>query len=113
MRKLLFSLLVLVLLCQITYSITTIDITETELVTLIPEGYDLDDDEIIYYFTAPVDEMGKWQTTYGDFGEYTIIVTASDGNLSTSEEVLLVVSKKEESPFIDLYSPRALYFSWL
>ena len=51
---------------------------------------------LYYSFTEPLDRQGKWQTSYGDAGEYIITVTATDGELSTSEKVKLVVKKKEE-----------------
>lgn len=80
-------------------------IQETEFVDLETKATDPDADELDYIFTAPLNEEGKWQTTYGDAGEYAVIVTVSDGELSSSEDVLLIVEKKEESPVIDSFSP--------
>jgi len=78
---------------------------ETEAVSLAPQAEDPDNDVITYSFTTPLDDDGKWLTTYGDEGEYTITVTASDGELSTSQEVLIIVNKKEEAPTIDSFKP--------
>jgi len=80
-------------------------VKETDLVNLVPNAYDPDKDLLKYTFTSPLDSEGKWQTTYGDAGQYTITVTASDGELSSSKEVLLIVNKKEEPPTITASEP--------
>jgi len=78
---------------------------ETDKVSLQPEASDPDGDTLIFAFTSPLDESGAWQTTYGDAGEYTVTVTASDGDLTTTKDVLLIINKKEEAPSIDASSP--------
>ncbi len=81
-------------------------VQENELVSLVPKAEDPDKDtSLVFTFTSPLDENGEWQTTYGDSGEYTITVTASDGELTTTKEVLIIVNKKEESPTIDSAKP--------
>jgi hypothetical protein len=83
-------------------------VQETDLVSLSPEAEDPDSDtSIVFTFTSPLDENGEWQTSYGDSGEYTITVTASDGESTTSKEVLIIVNKREEiflPDFINLTS---------
>lgn len=81
-------------------------VEETDLVSLVPKATDPDADLLKYSFTTPLNENGEWQTNYGDAGEYTIAVTASDGVLSTSKDVLLIVNKKEEAPIIDEAIPK-------
>ena len=80
-------------------------VQETEMVSLQPEAEDPDQDQLAFTFTSPLDEKGDWQTAYGDEGEYTITVTASDGQLTTSKDVLLIVKKKEEPPVIEGTKP--------
>lgn len=81
-------------------------VQETELISLIPKAEDPDKDtSLVFTFTSPLDDNGKWQTTYGDAGEYTITVTASDGELTTTKDVLIIVNKKEEAPTIDISKP--------
>jgi hypothetical protein len=80
-------------------------VEETELVSLIPSAEDPDQDELFFTFTSPLDDNGEWLTTYGDAGEYTITVTASDGSLTASKEILVIVSRKEEAPVIDSMAP--------
>ena len=80
-------------------------VEETGLVSLQPKAEDPDNDALIFTFTSPLDENGVWQTNYGDAGEYTITVTASDGTLTSSKEVLVIISKKEEVPVLQSFSP--------
>ncbi|MBU0628694.1 MAG: hypothetical protein KKC75_05870 [Nanoarchaeota archaeon] len=80
-------------------------IQETDYITLLPKGYDPDEDQIKYSFTAPLNEKGEWQTNYGDAGQYVVNVTADDGELSSSREATIVVNKKEESPVIESVNP--------
>lgn len=81
-------------------------VQETELVSLSPQAEDPDKDtDLVFTFTSPLNENGEWQTTYGDAGEYTITLTASDGESTTSRDVLIIVNKKEETPTIDSAKP--------
>ena len=81
-------------------------VEETELVNLVPKAEDPDkDSKLAFTFTSPLTESGEWQTTYGDAGEYTVTVTVSDGESTTSRDVLIIVNKKEEAPTIDSSNP--------
>lgn len=84
---------------------SAIMVDETNLVNLEPKAEDPDKDNLIFTFTSPLDENGQWQTTYGDEGAYTVTITASDGELTASKEVLLIVRKKEEAPSIGSQNP--------
>lgn len=79
---------------------------ETDLISLVPKAEDPDKDKLIFTFSSPLNEKGEWQTTYGDAGEYTVTVTASDGQLTTSQDILIIVNKKEEKPAIEGFSPK-------
>jgi PKD repeat protein len=81
---------------------------ETDLVSLQPVAYDPDKDTLKFTYSTPLNATGKWQTTYGDAGQYTITITASDGELTTTKDALLIINKKEEAPSIDSKSPDAL-----
>jgi len=104
-KKGMILVLIFILSVSISYAVKTINVTETELVSLKTQARDDDSDSLFYSFTEPLDERGRWQTGYGDHGEYKITITVSDGELSTSEEVLLVVQKKNVAPVIDSFSP--------
>jgi|SRR3989344_1715354 len=84
---------------------TLIIVEETDLVDLSIDAADPDEDTLAYDYTSPLDDKGTWQTTYGDAGEYTATVTVSDGSLSASEDLLIIVNKKEESPVFDDFEP--------
>ena len=86
--------------------VTVITVQETDLVNLKPRASDPDADKLIYSYTAPLNEDGQWQTTYGDNGDYTITITVSDGELTASKDALLRVKKKEESPSFTSVSPK-------
>src|SRR3989338_3697903 len=76
-------------------------VQETDLVDLVPKAEDPDADKLLFIFTSPLNELGEWQTTYGDAGEYTVTLTVSDGESTDSRDVLIIVNKKEETPTID------------
>jgi len=90
---------------EIAEDATVIIIEETELISLIPKAEDPDKDILDFTYTSPLDDSGEWQTTYGDEGEYTVTVTASDGSLTASQEVLIIVNRKEEAPVFENFSP--------
>lgn len=78
-----------------------IKVKENETVELKPEAVDVDEDVLTYTFSEPLDADGRWQTTFGDAGEYTVTVTASDGITTTSQNVLLVVERVNVPPYIE------------
>src|SRR3989338_5391417 len=81
-------------------------VQETELVSLSPQAEDPDKDtDLVFTFTSPLNENGEWQTNYGDAGEYTITLTASDGESTASRDILIIVNKKEETPTTDSAKP--------
>ena len=78
----------------------TITVEENDTIMLKPAGEDADEDVIIYTFSKPLDEDGVWKTNFGDAGKYIVTVTASDGQLTTSKEVLVEVLRKNVPPVI-------------
>lgn len=92
---------------EISEDATVIIVDETELVSLAPKAEDPDADTLTFTFTSPLNDNGEWQTTYGDAGQYTITVTASDGSLTASKEVLIIVNRKEEAPVLNSFKPDA------
>lgn len=61
---------------------------------------DPDGDSISYSFSSPLNDKGEWQTKKGDFGEYLVTITVSDGTGSVAEKVLIVVGKINSAPVI-------------
>lgn len=76
-----------------------INLNETEILSLKPEAYDLDGDLIKYTYTSPIGRRtGNWQTNFGDQGNYTAYVTATDGELSITVPVEITVIKNNREP---------------
>ncbi|MBW2977443.1 hypothetical protein KY331_01225 [Candidatus Woesearchaeota archaeon] len=78
-----------------------ITVEENDTIALKPEGTDADEDVIVYTFSKPLNEEGVWKTNFGDAGKYIVTVTASDGELTTSKEVLIDILRKNVPPVID------------
>ncbi|MBU1201876.1 MAG: hypothetical protein KJ583_07615 [Nanoarchaeota archaeon] len=81
-------------------NIIKIEKVEGDLISLKPDAYDPDGDKVIYTFTEPFNKEGLWKTKEGDTGEYKVTITASDGKLSTSEEILVIVKPTNKPPII-------------
>lgn len=80
--------------------LTKITVKEGELVVLKPESEDPDADTILYTFSEPLDKNGRWQTKNGDAGSYEITVTASDGELTDTQKILLVIESTNKPPVL-------------
>ncbi|MBW2963632.1 hypothetical protein KY306_02565 [Candidatus Woesearchaeota archaeon] len=83
-----------------TSNLEKLEVQETDLVNLEIEVQDLDQDKVTYTFSKPLNEEGRWQTNYGDAGEYVITITADDGMVTSTKQILLVVKKKNVPPVI-------------
>ena len=107
MKKIMILFLILfVSFAYATYSLKVFEIDETEKLSLGLEAEDPDADKLVYTFTKPLNKNGEWQTTYGDAGEYTAMITVSDGENEVSEEVLIIVNRKEAEPVINEFLPK-------
>ncbi len=83
---------------EVSYVVT---VTEGELVSLDLEAVDPDGDSLDFEYTSPLNAQGRWQTEIGDEGKYLVTVTATDGKLSTSEDVLIIVKRANRPPTIE------------
>jgi nitrogen fixation protein FixH len=63
---------------------------------------DPDGDPIKYTFTTPLNAQGEWQTKKGDAGEYKVTITASDGQNTVSQDILIVVKSANKAPIIQI-----------
>ena len=52
---------------------------------------DLEGNNMQFFYSSPFNSSGQWQTTINDTGNYSILVEASDGNLSTYKFVDVIV----------------------
>lgn len=88
------------------YAVKTFVVQETEKLSLIPDATDPDSDKLAFYYSPPLDKDGEWQTAYGDAGQYAATVTVSDGMKNASNDILIIVNRKEEAPAIDSFNPQ-------
>lgn len=79
----------------------TVTGTEGELIRIPVKAVDPDGDFLDYKFSEPFNSEGLWLTKIGDEGKYLVKVTVSDGFLSTSEYVLVIVNRANRPPQLD------------
>jgi hypothetical protein len=73
------------------YTMEDIYVNEGRLVTIEPEAYDPNGDDLVYTISAPVGNDGIWQTTEEDDGVYEINITVSDGEFTDEISIMLYV----------------------
>lgn len=105
-RRILLFLFLFISFSYAASSQKVFEVLETEKLSLNLNVDDPDADRLIYTFTDPLDKNGEWQTTYGDAGEYKATITVSDGENEVSEDVAIIVHRKEESPAMEKFSPK-------
>ncbi len=86
---------------ELSGDLQTITVDENEAVKLKVIVRDPDGDNVSYRFSSPLNEKGEWKTNYGDAGEYVITITASDGKLTSKENVKIVVNRVNVPPVIE------------
>ena len=65
-------------------------------------------------YSSPFSSSGQWQTTINDTGNYSILVEASDGNLSTTQFIDVIVfneTTKLQNQFTDGLTNKLLNFT--
>ncbi len=83
--------------------LSSVTVQETQTVKITPAAIDPDNDIIHFFLTPPVGKHdGTWNTKYGDRGQYTTYVTASDGQIPTTQPVSITVLKNNRPPTIQL-----------
>ncbi len=99
--KLVLGVVILILILQTVFAATRVfQVQETDFVKINAKAIDPDLDKVTYQFGEPLDQDGEWQTTYGDAGEYEIDVKASDGKNETIKKIKLVVTKRNQAPYV-------------
>ena len=80
--------------------VITIKVNENEMVRLNSKIVDPDKDPVTYSYTQPINQRGEWKTNYGDAGEYTITLSATDGKLTTTQDIRLIVERVNVAPIV-------------
>lgn len=78
------------------------------------KGFDPDGNPLNYSYGYPFNESGDWQSTINDTGNYSVVIEATDGNLSKTVNVNVVVYSTNTSlqnNFSDGTSQKSLSFS--
>ena len=73
-------------------------VQEGDRVTVKPTAIDPDNDPLTITFSKPLSSEGKWETRLGNAGKHPIVVTASDGNATTSTRFTITVTKQNLPP---------------
>ncbi len=95
----LFGLISLILIINFSAAaVKTFKVKENDLVKFKAEAIDPDKDNIIYYYSPPLDDKGEWQTDFDDAGVYETEITASDGVNQVKQKVKIIVENKNQPP---------------
>ncbi|MBI2128916.1 hypothetical protein HYU07_01620 [Candidatus Woesearchaeota archaeon] len=89
-------------------ALTTISVSEGDMVKIKLVAADPDGDALTYTFGPPLNEKGEWQTKLGDMGEYRVTITVSDGTTSVSKDITIIVKKTNKAPTITSFKPSDL-----
>jgi PKD repeat protein len=101
-KKILLGIVILIVLINTAFAaVKTFTIQETDLVELQPTAIDVDNDNVHFYYTPPLNDNGEWQTGLDDAGVYNVNITATDGINQTVEQIVLIVQNKNQPPIIN------------
>jgi hypothetical protein len=75
-------------------------INEGELAAVSASASDPDGNNVTITYGVPLDANGEWQTNYDSSGNYTINVSASDGETAVSKTMKLTVLNVNRAPVI-------------
>ncbi len=81
--------------------IEDIELDEGSILTLSPKVSDLNGDFVTVTISEPIDETGRWEIDYQTAGDYTVTITADDGEDETVETVNIKVKRKNVAPVIE------------
>jgi hypothetical protein len=81
-----------------------ITMNESDLLKLEFEAYDPDGDEVTYTISEPVGDDGEWRTGYEDAGVYFLEISVTDGDLTSTKTITLIVEEVDRAPFFEKIS---------
>lgn len=77
-------------------------VREGEKVVVKPSVKDPDGNEVKLKFEKPLNSSGEWQTKEGDVGRYSTNIIATDGELTATLRVDIIVETQNRAPIIEL-----------
>lgn len=89
-------------------SILDVTVTEGDKIIVRPQAFDPDGDIVTFTFGSPLDASGTWQTRIGDVGTYKVNITASDGKLTDTKSIFIIVSRKNLAPVLAPINPKSV-----
>ncbi len=85
--------------------ITNITVNENEVVEIIPRATDVDGDTLTFTINdnrfTKVGDLFRWLPEFNDSGEYNIVITVSDGNLTDSTSFKVIVRNSNRAPVVN------------
>ncbi len=78
----------------------TVKFEEGELIDLSTLFKDEDGDVLEVTYSSPFDTKGTWTPSYDDAGEFVTTVTASDGELSLTKKISVIVTNANQPPVL-------------
>lgn len=82
-------------------SIDDIEVDEGSILSLSPKVSDLNGDLVTVTISDPIGNDGRWEIDYQTAGDYTVTITADDGEDETVETINIKVKKKNVAPVIE------------
>jgi hypothetical protein len=81
--------------------IDEITMSESDLLKLEFEALDPDGDEVTYTISEPIGNDGEWQTGYEDAGVYFVEISVTDGDLTPTKTITLIVNEVDRAPYFE------------
>jgi len=78
--------------------VANVHVNENETIDLKLPATDEDGDELAYNFSGYFSDKGIWQTTFNDAGVYDVVITATDGELTTEKKITVTVDGVDRAP---------------
>ncbi|MBI2629241.1 hypothetical protein HYW74_04105 [Candidatus Pacearchaeota archaeon] len=70
--------------------LNNIDVVAGQLVVVSPSASDIDNDNLVFAFSSPLNASGMWQTTKGNEGSYNVMISVSDGKGGIDEQQITI-----------------------
>ncbi len=97
--------------------LNNIEIVTGQLVSVNPAANDIDNDNLTFTFSSPLNSSGMWQTSQGDEGSYNTIISVSDGNGGSDQQQIditvmpkavineLFANSGDGTDWVEIYNP--------